>query len=164
MLSTEDKLYIIDTLRGSDRSLKINLIKELWSFPVDDPAVLECIEESLNDSSLCIFAFPYQISELRWLAAQAYLTMCNTVCLSMFPDKPVTRRVSMEKVIIPISPSEVERLVRSCGLLMRPGIEGFLEAAQTLRELDVLPTTNVTLDSGDYRIDCNGQREIAATV
>jgi hypothetical protein len=122
-------------LQGKPRQRAIAL-QGITIDPPADPRVLVLCEALLQDRTIALLGLPFSVGEIRWLAADAVASLRGVLGIS----EPVI----IPDVFAPVSGGKAMGLLKAAGIESKGGIEGTIEALETLARMDRLPRRKIT--------------------
>lgn len=100
------------------------------------PRLLALCEALLEDRTIALLSLPFSYGEIRWLAADAVASLRRVLNISV----PVV----IPDVFGPVSGAKAEELLKAAGLESKGGIDGVIEALESLAKMDRLPRRKIT--------------------
>ena len=126
---------ILQFLRGSPRERAIAL-QSLSSRPLCNLELLAACESLLGDKTIALLSLPFSFGEIRWCAADAVAAIRGALGI----PEPVV----IPDVFAPVSGGNAMGLLKAAGVESKAGIEGTIEALETLAKMDRLPRRKIT--------------------
>jgi hypothetical protein len=135
LLKNSDFEHYVESLNGTPRQRAIPL-QGISIDPSPDPRLLAPCEPLLNGRTIALLGLPITFGEVRWLAADAVASLRRVLGIS----EPVV----IPDVFAPVSGGKAMGLLKAAGVEFKAGIEGTIEALETLAKMDRLLRRKIT--------------------
>ena len=127
--------YKLKSLQGSPQE-RVSALRGLAITPLPDRRLLVLCEALLDDQTITLLGVPFTFGEIRWFAADAVVSLRRVFNIS----EPVV----ISNVFAPVSWAQAIALAKAAGLEKKGGVEGTIEALETLARMDRLPRRKIT--------------------
>ena len=126
---------LIQELQGNPRD-RVLALQSLSRRPLSDLRLLAICELLLDDRTIALISIPYSFGEVRWCAADAVASLRGVLNIS----EPVV----ISDIFAPVSGGKAMGLLKAAGVESKGGIDGTIEALETLAKMDRLPRRKIT--------------------
>ena len=125
----------IKSLQGSPQE-RVSALRGFSIAPLPDRRLLTLCEALLEDRTITLLGIPFTFGEIRWCAADAVASLRGVLGIS----EPVV----IPDVFAPVSGGKAMGLLKAAGVESKGGIDGTIEALETLAKMDRLPRRKIT--------------------